>query len=145
MVDNGAGQFKAANQFGEWLHDQMYEHRINQPQLAEMVGVNQSTVSNWLRGRAFPGADKIDRLVAVFEVDPSLLYGMLGIKSSKPHKWKYLGYIYEELDKELEAMEPEEREIAIEQLTAGINTVRHLLEWLDQHKNRKDERTSLDL
>jgi transcriptional regulator with XRE-family HTH domain len=41
--------------FGEILRDLMTTKKLNQMQLASLLGVRQSQVSNWLNGKSLPG------------------------------------------------------------------------------------------
>lgn len=49
-----------------------------QIELAEAIGVSRPTVSAWVRGKAFPRADELDRLAKFFAVDLNRLLCYLG-------------------------------------------------------------------
>ena len=43
---------------------------------ADILGVNQTTVSQWLLGKKKPGYDSILLLYEKFEIEPNLLFGI---------------------------------------------------------------------
>lgn len=51
----------------------MEEKGISQLKLAEAIGTNQSTVSDWKRKKTNPGADKIMKICKALEVTPEEL------------------------------------------------------------------------
>ena len=42
-------------QFDKILKELMKEQKLNQLQLAEILGIRQSQISNWLNGKSLPG------------------------------------------------------------------------------------------
>lgn len=54
----------------------MIEHKLSQQQLADILGVNQTTVSQWLLGRKKPGYDSIMLLYRKFNIEPNELFDL---------------------------------------------------------------------
>jgi transcriptional regulator with XRE-family HTH domain len=54
----------------------MLEKGLSQQKLANELGVNQTTVSQWLLGKKKPGFDSIMLLYEKFEIEPNLLFGI---------------------------------------------------------------------
>lgn len=54
----------------------MIEQNLSQQKLADILGVNQTTVSQWLLGKKKPGYDSIMLLYQKFDVDPNSLFGV---------------------------------------------------------------------
>ena len=54
----------------------MIERGLSQQALADILGVNQTTVSQWLLGRKKPGYDSIMSLYEKFDIEPNLLFGI---------------------------------------------------------------------
>lgn len=60
----------------EIIRQIMIENNFSQQKLADELGVNQTTVSQWLLGRKKPGYDSILLLYAKFGVEPNVLFGI---------------------------------------------------------------------
>lgn len=56
--------------------------KMSQKDLAELVGVNQTAVSQWERGATSPKHFQVQKLCQVFQVSDSYLLGMGDIKKS---------------------------------------------------------------
>ena len=54
----------------------MQEKGLSQQTFADILGVNQTTVSQWLLGKKKPGYDSIMLLYKNFDVEPNLLFGI---------------------------------------------------------------------
>jgi transcriptional regulator with XRE-family HTH domain len=54
----------------------MQDNELSQQAFADILGVNQTTVSQWLRGKKKPGYDSIMLLYEKFDVEPNLLFGI---------------------------------------------------------------------
>lgn len=54
----------------------MQERGLSQQAFADILGVNQMTVSQWLLGNKKPGYDSILLLYEKFNVEPNLLFGI---------------------------------------------------------------------
>ena len=52
------------------------EKGLSQQAFADVLGVNQTTVSQWLLGKKKPGYDSILLLYQKFDVEPNLLFGI---------------------------------------------------------------------
>ncbi len=60
----------------EVLKDLMIENGLSQQKFADILGVNQTTVSQWLLGRKKPGYDSILAIYEKFGVTPNALFGI---------------------------------------------------------------------
>lgn len=58
------------------LRQLMNERGLSQQRLADMLGVNQTTVGQWLLGRKKPGYDSILMLYEKFGIQPNELFGV---------------------------------------------------------------------
>lgn len=54
----------------------MVDQNLSQQKFADMLGVNQTTVSQWLLGKKKPGYDSIKMIYETFGVEPNLLFGI---------------------------------------------------------------------
>ena len=58
------------------LRQLMSDKNLSQQKLADALGVNQTTVSQWLLGRKKPGYDSIALLYKKFDILPNDLFGV---------------------------------------------------------------------
>lgn len=58
------------------IKDIMQERNLSQQAFAEVLGINQTTVSQWLLGKKKPGYDSILLLYEKFGIEPNLLFGI---------------------------------------------------------------------
>ena len=56
----------------------MLERGLSQDAFAKLIGVNQTTVSQWLLGKKKPGYDSIQTLCEKFEIEPNDLFEFKG-------------------------------------------------------------------
>ena len=54
----------------------MLENGLSQQGLADILGVNQTTISQWLLGRKKPGYDSIMLIYQKFGIEPNFLFGI---------------------------------------------------------------------
>ncbi len=54
----------------------MEDNGLSQQKLANTLGVNQTTVSQWLLGKKKPNYDSIKALYEKFGVEPNWLFGI---------------------------------------------------------------------
>ena len=54
----------------------MQERELSQQAFADILGINQTTVSQWLLGKKKPGYDSIMLLYEKFDIEPKLLFGI---------------------------------------------------------------------
>ena len=54
----------------------MQEKGLSQQAFANIIGVNQTTVSQWLLGKKKPGYDSILLLYEKFDIEPNWLFGI---------------------------------------------------------------------
>lgn len=64
------------NLFRFRLKELRSERKISQKELAEIIGTNNSSVSDWECGRSEPGIDYIIKLSMYFEVSSDYLLGL---------------------------------------------------------------------
>lgn len=62
--------------FVEILKDVMSEKELNQTQLANLIGLKQSQVSEWLSGKSKPGYDSLKILCEKLEISADVLLGI---------------------------------------------------------------------
>ena len=55
----------------EVIKDIMLESKLSQEGFARIIGVNQTTVSQWLLGKKKPGFDNIDAICLNFNISPN--------------------------------------------------------------------------
>ena len=60
----------------EIIKELMIDKKLSQQALANILGVNQTTVSQWLLGRKKPGYDSILLLYEKFSIEPNSLFGI---------------------------------------------------------------------
>ena len=60
----------------EIIKQVMLENNLSQQKFADILGVNQTTISQWLLGKKKPGYDSIKLLYEKFNVEPNLLFGI---------------------------------------------------------------------
>ncbi len=58
------------------IRQTMLDNDLSQQQFADILGVNQTTVSQWLLGHKKPGYDSILLLYQKFGVEPNELFGL---------------------------------------------------------------------
>lgn len=62
--------------YAEVIKELMLENNLSQQGLANILGVNQTTVSQWLLGKKKPGYDSIMLIYEKFGVEPNVLFGI---------------------------------------------------------------------
>ena len=62
--------------FIEILKDLMIDYNLNQTQLAEKIGVKQSQVSEWLKGKSKPGYDSLKSICIALDISADKLLGL---------------------------------------------------------------------
>lgn len=60
----------------EVIKNIMIEKNLSQQKLADILGVNQTTISQWLLGKKKPGYDSIRIIYEKFGVTPNELFGI---------------------------------------------------------------------
>ena len=60
----------------EVIKNIMIENNLSQQKLADILGVNQTTISQWLLGKKKPGYDSIRVIYEKFGVTPNELFGI---------------------------------------------------------------------
>ncbi len=64
------------NNFSEILKDFLAEKNLSQVAFAKIVGVKQSQVSEWLKGKAKPGYDTLKSMAIAFNVSADFFLGL---------------------------------------------------------------------
>jgi transcriptional regulator with XRE-family HTH domain len=137
VLQCGRNRGGAILSFSGWLRANMHEYRLNQPRLAEVLGVGQSTISNWLRDKTVPDVDKVTALAEVFHADRVALLGMIGVDTGQPYEFKVLGPLVEEIDRMLAMVEDaEDRALIEERLKHDVRAARDMLEALNQRRHK---------
>ncbi len=54
----------------------MSENNLSQQKLADALGINQTTVSQWLLGKKKPSYDNILTFYEVFGIEPNQFFGI---------------------------------------------------------------------
>lgn len=65
------------NNFSEILKDFLEENNLTQVAFANAIGVKQSQVSEWLKGKAKPGYDMLKNMVLAFNVSADYFLGLI--------------------------------------------------------------------
>ncbi len=64
------------NNFSEILKDFLEENNLTQVAFAKKIGVKQSQVSEWLKGKAKPGYDILKSMAIAFNVSADYFLGI---------------------------------------------------------------------
>jgi len=62
--------------FAEILKEFLLINNLTQTEFAEAIGIKQSQVSEWLKGKAKPGYDLLKRMSVVFDVSADYWLGI---------------------------------------------------------------------
>ena len=65
--------------FIKLLTELMKENDLNQTQLANLLNIKQSQVSEWLKGKSKPGYDNLKNLCLVLGVSADIILGLKDI------------------------------------------------------------------
>lgn len=63
-------------QFKDILKSFLKEYSLSQTAFASTIGVKQSQVSEWLKGKAKPGYDNIKAMVLAFQIPAEYFLGL---------------------------------------------------------------------
>ena len=64
------------NNFSEILKDFLAENDLTQVSFANAIGVKQSQVSEWLKGKAKPGYDLLKNIAIAFDISADYFLGI---------------------------------------------------------------------
>lgn len=64
-------------EFKDILEEFLLEKELSQVAFAARVGVKQSQVSEWLKGKAKPGYDTLKRMALAFDVSADYFLGII--------------------------------------------------------------------
>lgn len=62
--------------FQDAIQELMQLNNLSRKQLADAIGVDRTTVGQWLLGRKKPGYDSIMALYEKFGIEPNVLFGI---------------------------------------------------------------------
>ncbi len=65
------------NDFKDILKDFLEENNLTQVAFAKIIGVKQSQVSEWLKGKAKPGYDIIKRISIAYDISADYFLGLV--------------------------------------------------------------------
>lgn len=58
------------------IKDLMVERNLSQEKFAKTIGVNQTTVGQWLLGKKKPSYDNIEAICKIFKISPNEFFGL---------------------------------------------------------------------
>ncbi len=61
--------------FGSIIREARVAKGLTQGELAQQLGIKNTTISNWEKDRSQPSSDKIEQLCSVLDLTPDVLYG----------------------------------------------------------------------
>ena len=62
--------------FSEILEDFLFQNNLTQTAFAQRIGIKQSQVSEWLKGKAKPGYDMLRRMALEFGISADYFLGI---------------------------------------------------------------------
>lgn len=62
--------------FKDIIKSIMIEKNLTQSELAKILGVNQTTIGQWLNGKKKPSYDSIAMIYQKFDITPNELFGI---------------------------------------------------------------------
>ncbi len=65
--------------FPEILSEFLKENNLTQGQFAQKIGVKQSQVSEWLKGKAKPGYDTLQQMATAFNMSADYFLGLIDV------------------------------------------------------------------
>ena len=68
--------YNSSMAYVEIIKQIMIDRGMSQQTFADILGVNQTTVGQWLLGKKKPGYDSIMMLYEKFDIEPNLLFGI---------------------------------------------------------------------
>lgn len=63
-------------EYVEIIQQIMVERNLSQQKFADILGVNQTTVSQWLLGKKKPNYESILAFYEKFDIEPNVLFGI---------------------------------------------------------------------
>lgn len=63
-------------QFSEIIRELMQNEGLSQQKMADLLGINQTTVGQWLLGKKKPSYDNIYSIYLKFGITPNELFGI---------------------------------------------------------------------
>ena len=62
--------------YSEIIKDIILERNLNQTEMGKLLNVNQTTISQWLKGKKKPGYENIFAIYKVFGISPNELFNI---------------------------------------------------------------------
>lgn len=62
--------------FIDILKEIMVDFNLNQTQLAEKIGLKQSQISEWLKGKSKPGYDSVKQICKALQISADRVLGL---------------------------------------------------------------------
>ncbi len=72
--------------FGDRIRDARKAAGLTQRQLADSLGVSNTSISNWEKGLSRPDADMIQKLCTYLSVQPNYFYGAENASGTDPRR-----------------------------------------------------------
>lgn len=117
--------------FPAWLDEQMRRRGYNQSALARGLGIQQSTVSQWLSGKSEPTTTNLIALARLFDLNTNSVLQMFEDADAPYQMSPEMAGLVEVLDRKLEAIEdPRVKELAIARLKHDITALTDMVESL---------------
>lgn len=63
--------------FSDILKEFLIMNKLTQTEFARLVGIKQSQVSEWLKGKAKPGYDLLKKIAITFSISADYLLGII--------------------------------------------------------------------
>ena len=80
--------------FVEILKDIMIDKNLNQTQFAKLIGVKQSQVSEWLKGKSKPGYDNLKAICLAMNISADYLLGLTTKQNIKQKNRQLIAYFF---------------------------------------------------
>lgn len=100
--------------------------KLSQKELADIIGVNQTAVSQWERGVTSPKYSQVQNLCKVFQVSDAYLLGMIDQKKPPTSKADGLTQKQIKILEMMDQMTPEQQDEMLRQAEYQL--------WMQQHK-----------
>lgn len=118
-----------------------HDHRMNQRELGEKLGVGQTTVSAWEKGKNEPDHETLHKMAQLFRCSIGYLMGYENNEVTRGLTQEQIEEYFEEDERE-KAIEEYERELAYQQSGLTPDEIEELIaeqehtdyqEWLKEH------------
>ena len=76
FIQNFLQNSRMNNAFSDILKEFLENNDLTQTEFAKIVGIKQSQVSEWLKGKAKPGYDLLKKIALAFDISADYLLGL---------------------------------------------------------------------